>query len=150
MWYVRFHNKRLWHIYYYNCQETIVVLVDIYLYNNNYNITIVRRQSLFWLTYIYITIIIILQLPGDDGVYGLTYNDDSVFSTKDRDNTSSISGNKCSEEAHSGWWFKKCTNVNLNGLWSPGDAGTGGKLVYWYSFKILEGLANTTLKIRRK
>ena len=115
-----------------------------------YIITIVRRQLLFWLTYIYITIIIILQLPGDDGVYGLTYNDDSVFSTKDRDNTSSISGNKCSEEAHSGWWFKKCTNVNLNGLWSPGDAGTGGKLVYWYSFKILEGLANTTLKIRRK
>ena len=125
-------------------------MVDIYLYNNNYIITIVRRQSLFWLTYIYITIIIILQLPGDDGVYGLTYNDDSVFSTKDRDNTSSISGNKCSEEAHSGWWFKKCTNVNLNGLWSPGDAGTGGTLMYWYSFKILEGLANTTLKIRRK
>jgi len=115
-----------------------------------YIITIVRRQLLLWLTYIYITIIIILQLPGDDGVYGLTYNDDSVFSTKDRDNTSSISGNKCSEEAHSGWWFKKCTNVNLNGLWGSGDFGTGGKLVYWHPFRILEGLAYTALKIRRK
>ena len=87
---------------------------------------------------------------GDDGVYGLTYNDDSVFSTKDRDNTSSFGGNKCSEETQSGWWFKKCTSVNLNGLWGPGDAGTGGQLVYWYPFKFYEGLANTTLKIRRK
>lgn len=97
-----------------------------------------------------VTIIILLLLLGDTGFYGLTYNDDSVFSTKDRDNTTSMGGNKCSEESHSGWWFKECTNVNLNGLWGPGQDDTSGKLAYWYPFKYFEGLAKTTLKIRRK
>lgn len=89
---------------------------------------------------------------GDDGVYGMMSSNNAVFDTRDRGIVKSWGNQPCADQHNAGWWFKKCTNVNLNGMWSPGlsDSSPSGKLMFWYSFKYYEGLAMSSMKIRRK
>ena len=52
---------------------------------------------------------------GTNGTFGKNDLLGAKFSTADRDNDSS--SKNCAGESNSGWWFKDCTNVNLNGLY---------------------------------
>ena len=47
------------------------------------------------------------------------------FSAPDQDNDNSSS--HCAKAQKSGWWFKDCSAVNLNGDWS----GKTGKGIFW-------------------
>ncbi|XP_060577185.1 ficolin-1-like [Ruditapes philippinarum] len=49
---------------------------------------------------------------------GLSYNNNSPFTTFDRDLDNKDSHN-CAVDRHAGWWHKACTMVNLNGLYVP-------------------------------
>ena len=59
-----------------------------------------------------------------------SYNVGAPFSTKDRDADSFASRN-CAVDHQGAWWYKSCTQCNLNGKYNPlaGQAITG---IYWY------------------
>jgi len=57
------------------------------------------------------------------------------FTTKDRDNDGYEYGN-CGREDGSGWWFNRCSAVNLNGK----HYGTGRKMLFNVFFKNLPGV----------
>ena len=81
-----------------------------------------------------------------DGGSGLSYNNGYSFSTHDRDS------NNCAEIGQGGWWYKRCTYSNLNGLYvTPGTKKhhAGGGVVY-YSFDQSRSLKSTEMKFRRK
>jgi len=50
-----------------------------------------------------------------EGIYGNRYAD---FSTYDKDQDR-YGGSMCAKRHHSGWWFKFCTDVNPNGMYTP-------------------------------
>ncbi|KAK3796671.1 hypothetical protein RRG08_008442 [Elysia crispata] len=52
---------------------------------------------------------------GESTGYGLSYSDNSPFSTFDEDNDESSLN--CAEKYHGAWWYKSCHDSNLNGLW---------------------------------
>ncbi|RUS89923.1 hypothetical protein EGW08_002275, partial [Elysia chlorotica] len=56
----------------------------------------------------------------------LCFHNDLQFSTMDRDNDPWPG--HCAVEYHSGWWFRQCHRVNLNGWW--GKRTPAG--VTWY------------------
>ena len=76
-----------------------------------------------------------LNIAGYTGTAGnsLTRHSGMQFSTKDRDNDQ-LSGGNCasSSNRHGAWWYKDCTDSNLNGLYRSGLDGWAG--VYWYYF----------------
>lgn len=45
----------------------------------------------------------------------LTYHNNAVFSTKDRDPMPFIT--RCAMSYRGGWWYKNCHEANLNGLY---------------------------------
>ena len=59
-----------------------------------------------------------------------SYNVGAPFSTKDRDADSYASRN-CAVDHQGAWWYKMCTECNLNGKYNPlaGQEITG---IYWY------------------
>lgn len=40
-----------------------------------------------------------------------------TFSTKDHDNDAY--GGSCAQHFYGGWWYRKCHDVNINGLYAP-------------------------------
>ena len=93
-----------------------------------------------------------MYISGDDDEYGLTsYNNGWPFSTKDRDRDGS-SGD-CAEVYHGGWWYGRCTGVNLNGHYAtPGTRssyGSGWGGVFYVDFKQRQSLKSTTMMFRR-
>ncbi|CAC5392312.1 Ryncolin-2,Angiopoietin-2,Angiopoietin-related protein 1,Ficolin-2,Ficolin-3,Ryncolin-3,Ficolin-1,Fibrinogen C domain-containing protein 1-B [Mytilus coruscus] len=87
---------------------------------------------------------------GEDGTYGMMYNNNAQFKTKDKDDTARGSNPPCSEKLHSGWWFQQyCSTVNLNGEWTVDDRPDSINWRYWETY-LNKGLEKTAMKIRRK
>ena len=88
-----------------------------------------------------------------DGLGGLSRNNNSAFSTFDRD-VDSYSTTNCAERVHGAWWYRNCTAVNLNGHYatpgteSPYLFGFGG--VTYFDFDDTRSLKSTSMKFRRK
>ena len=59
-----------------------------------------------------------------------SYNVGAPFSTKDKDADSNAISN-CAVDHQGAWWYKNCTDCNLNGKYNPqpSQAITG---IYWY------------------
>ena len=59
-----------------------------------------------------------------------SYNVGAPFSTKDKD-ADSYAPSNCAVDHQGAWWYKRCTQCNLNGKYNPlaGKAITG---IYWY------------------
>ena len=60
----------------------------------------------------------------------LSYNRDATFSTKDED-SDSFPARNCAVDHQGAWWYNRCTQTNLNGLYSP-TAGYNFTGIYWY------------------
>ncbi|XP_013787642.1 techylectin-5B-like [Limulus polyphemus] len=73
-----------------------------------------------------------------DGTAGdsLSYHSGFFFSTKDKDNDQQHSHN-CAEKYGGGWWFKRCLNSNLNGLYQPDEKASNKSYtgIAWYRFR---------------
>lgn len=74
-----------------------------------------------------------------------TYNIGAAFSTKDKDADSY--SRHCAVDHRGAWWYKACTQSNLNGQYIP----TGGQLItgiYWYMMhNKIELLKRTEIKL---
>ncbi|XP_015249510.1 PREDICTED: tenascin-like isoform X1 [Cyprinodon variegatus] len=73
-----------------------------------------------------------LSVGGYSGTAGdsLSYHDNCVFSTKDRDPAPWIT--RCAISYQGGWWYKNCHEANLNGLYGIDFKHQG---VIWKSWK---------------
>ncbi|XP_061597417.1 tenascin-X isoform X2 [Cololabis saira] len=73
-----------------------------------------------------------LTVGGYSGTAGdsLTYHNDVVFSTRDRDPMSFIT--RCAISYRGGWWYKNCHEANLNGLYGIDVKHQG---MIWTSWK---------------
>ncbi|OCT88845.1 fibrinogen-like protein 1 [Xenopus laevis] len=83
--------------------------------------------------------------------------DDSYFSTKDKDNDNcsickigDIRFTSCSQyQSNSGWWFSSCGNANLNGQWRPQENNVGwASSVYWGTYRVTESLKYSMMFVR--
>ncbi|KAF8773142.1 Techylectin-5A like protein [Argiope bruennichi] len=71
------------------------------------------------------------------------------FSTKDQDNDNSTES--CALKYKGGWWYGKCHQSNLNGIYRRGVFEGAADGVSWYTFKGQnEALDTTEMKIRSK
>lgn len=62
-----------------------------------------------------------------------TYNIGAPFSTKDKD-ADDMDRNNCAVDHKGAWWYKRCTQTNLNGQYTPtSDPPITG--IYWYKTK---------------
>ena len=83
---------------------------------------------------------------GDAGD-GLQYYVNRQFSTRDRDHDGRP-GRSCAEWQQGPWWYgERCGWSNLNGRYLGRD-GYGWTGIYWYSWKRLQSLKKTEMKIR--
>ena len=75
----------------------------------------------------------ILFLLSDDS---LTYHRNMPFSTKDADHDR-YGGTNCAIRGHGAWWYKRCTESNLNGNYYH-EKGIGLKHqgIYWHPWKV--------------
>uniref|UniRef100_A0A4W6F154 Tenascin XB n=1 Tax=Lates calcarifer TaxID=8187 RepID=A0A4W6F154_LATCA len=73
-----------------------------------------------------------LTVGGFNGTAGdsLTYHNDRIFSTKDRDPAPFIT--RCAMSYRGGWWYKNCHEANLNGLYGIDVKHQG---VIWTTWK---------------
>ena len=72
-------------------------------------------------------IVLFLFLSTGSCVDSLNYNRGAAFSTKDKDSDTYV-GSNCAKVHQGAWWYKSCTQTNLNGLYSGHDI-TG---IYWH------------------
>ena len=89
-----------------------------------------------------------LEMGSYSGTAGdsLTYHNNMAFSTKDRDNDRSSSGN-CAVYNTGAWWYNSCYYSNLNGKYL-GDT-TSSNSVNWYHWKKKNAsLKFTEMKLR--
>ncbi|XP_044027878.1 tenascin-like isoform X1 [Siniperca chuatsi] len=87
-----------------------------------------------------------LTVGGYSGTAGdsLSYHNHRIFSTKDRDLTSSIT--RCAMSYRGGWWYKNCHEANLNGLYGINVKHQG---VIWTTWKGKEfSIPFTEMKMR--
>ena len=69
------------------------------------------------------------------------------FSTKDRDNDKS--GRSCAQAFKGAWWYNRCHDSNLNGLYLRGIHTSRGDGVNWYHWRgDYYSLQKTEMKIR--
>jgi len=74
-------------------------------------------------------------------VDSLNYNRGATFSTKDKDSDNRPSSN-CAVDHQGAWWYKSCTQTNLNGLYNLTGLSITG--IYWY-----RTLQNKTVLLKR-
>ncbi|XP_073319769.1 tenascin-like [Pagrus major] len=87
-----------------------------------------------------------LSVGGYSGTAGdsLSYHNNRVFSTRDRDPAPFIT--RCAMSYRGGWWYKNCHEANLNGLYGIDVKHQG---VIWTSWKGKEhSIPFTEMKIR--
>ncbi|XP_051246567.1 mucin-5AC isoform X1 [Dicentrarchus labrax] len=87
-----------------------------------------------------------LTVGGYSGTAGdsLSYHNNRVFSTRDRDPTPFIT--RCAMSYRGGWWYKNCHEANLNGLYGIDVKHQG---VIWTSWKgKLFSIPFTEMKMR--
>ncbi|XP_075435153.1 ficolin-2-like [Ascaphus truei] len=69
---------------------------------------------------------------GDAGD-SLAYHNNRAFTTKDQDNDGNPEN--CAVLFKGGWWYYKCHEANLNGLYLLGDKSPLGEGIVWYTGK---------------
>ena len=72
----------------------------------------------------------------------MNYNNNVQFSTKDHGPVS-----WCADDRKGGWWFLRCTNANLNGLYGATDSSK--QAMYWFHWKGWEGMKTSLMKMRQ-
>ena len=70
--------------------------------------------------------------PGNAGD-SLSFHRGLPFSTKDRDNDGS--SNSCATSFKGAWWYERCHESNLNGLYHRGRHSSYADGVNWYHWK---------------
>ncbi|XP_014681173.1 PREDICTED: fibrinogen-like protein 1 [Priapulus caudatus] len=94
-----------------------------------------------------------LTVTGYNGTAGdsLTQHNNMKFSTPERDNDVH-SSEHCAQDYKAGWWYHKCHNSNLNGLYLHGPYETSsGKSegIDWYAWHAwMYSLQSTEMKFR--
>ncbi|XP_078501996.1 tenascin-X isoform X4 [Lissotriton helveticus] len=89
-----------------------------------------------------------LRLGKYSGTAGdsLSYHNNMIFSTRDRDRNKHIM--PCSISYRGAWWYKNCHYVNLNGLYGNNKDHQG---INWYNWKGFEfSIPFTEMKMRPK
>ena len=76
-----------------------------------------------------------------------------MFSTKDKDNDS-FEGQHCAKSHESAWWFRKCGQGNLNGVYFFLNGAENFRGIYWMEWlrngtKTYYTLQKTEMKMRR-
>uniref|UniRef100_A0A1E1WVN0 Putative lectin n=1 Tax=Tityus obscurus TaxID=1221240 RepID=A0A1E1WVN0_TITOB len=92
-----------------------------------------------------------LHVSGFTGDAGdsFTYMNEMKFNTKDKDND--IWNNNCAETYKGGWWYAKCHEANLNGLYLNGPHSSYADGIEWKTWKGFHySLCEVDMKIRRK
>lgn len=87
-----------------------------------------------------------LTVGGYSGTAGdsMTYHNNRIFTTKDRDPASFIT--RCAMSYRGGWWYKNCHEANLNGLYGIDFKHQG---IIWTSWKGTEvSIPFTEMKMR--
>ena len=74
-------------------------------------------------------IIVYLGTAGDS----FAYHDGAPFTTEDQDNDND--GGNCAVTFQGGWWYYRCRNANLNGLYHHGIHSTHADGINWYDWK---------------
>ncbi|XP_062575474.1 ficolin-1-like [Saccostrea cucullata] len=77
----------------------------------------------------------------------LTYHSGMKFSTKDQDNDNYST--HCAVSDHGGWWYRGCTDSNLNGQYTE-SVKRGLKYPVWFDWRGSEALKKTLMMIRKK
>ena len=90
----------------------------------------------------------ILHVSGYSGNAGdhLSYNNKMMFSTYDQDNDRDRSN--CAYEESGGWWYKRCTDSNLNGVYDEFNQFSLSDRVTWQD-RNNDHLQFTEMKLRR-
>ncbi len=70
------------------------------------------------------------------------------FSTKDRDNDVKPKGH-CAQERKGGWWYDRCFNANLNGVYYNGPKVVNDGIVLYYWKDGYHTVKSCSMKIRR-
>lgn len=69
------------------------------------------------------------------------------FTTKDNDND--IRSINCAVAYKGGWWYRRCHDANLNGLYHGGQHSSYADGVCWAAFRGLQySLKRTEMKLR--
>ena len=91
-----------------------------------------------------------LHVKGYTGNAGnsFTLHDGMKFSTRDEDND--LAPDHCAKIFKGAWWYKKCHQSNLNGLYLAGRHGSYADGVNWLHFKGYHySLKKTEMKVKR-
>ena len=86
--------------------------------------------------------------PGSNNLYNsFNYNSGSKFSTYDNDNDNL--GSNCASDRKAGWWFYRCTLMNLNGVYA-GQSGPAryNIIINYLSDNMNEPIRTVTMKIK--
>ena len=88
-----------------------------------------------------------ITVIGYNGTSGdsLSYHNNMMFSTRDRDNDMWKTGS-CSNDLTGGWWFNDCHNSNLNGQFMGNTKAYSG--IGWVRFKHNLSLKFVEMKMR--
>uniref|UniRef100_K1Q3B9 Tenascin-R n=1 Tax=Magallana gigas TaxID=29159 RepID=K1Q3B9_MAGGI len=93
-----------------------------------------------------------LSIGGFNGTKGLgdsfAYSNSMYFSTVDVGNDKAGGNSHCANSLKAGWWFNKCTHVNLNGLYRKASKKDGSEVSWYHWGNTWKSLKSTKMMIR--